>query len=179
MDWLTLLVLAVGLAMDAMAVSTARGLVSPRRHEGLLLAIAFGGFQAAMPAAGWWLGAWMGPLVDRWIEWIAGILLAGIGLKMLWDSHGEPEEIDPRPLGIGALLVLAIATSIDAFAAGVSLQVFELPLLLSVGVIGGVAAGLSALGFSLGHRIGGRLGGRLERFGGVVLLLLAAKALLT
>ena len=177
MDWLTLLVLAVGLAMDAMAVSAARGLVSRRKREAVSLAVVFGAFQAAMPALGWWLGSLVGPLFERWAVWIAAGLLAAIGAKMLWDTRGDDDEAEEGPLTMLALFTLGLATSIDAFAAGVSLTMLELPLVLSIALIGGMTAALSALGFAVGRRAGARLGRRLERFGGVILLLLAVKAI--
>lgn len=178
MDWLTVLVLAVGLAMDAMAVSAARGLVSRRKREALLLALVFGAFQGAMPALGWWLGALVGPLFERWTAWIAAGLLAAIGLKMLWDARGEEDDDQPEegPLTIVMLVTLGIATSIDAFAAGVSLTMLDLPFGLSIAIIGGMTAALSALGFAVARRAGEQLGRRLARFGGVILLLLAVKA---
>ena len=116
-DLATLLVLAVGLAMDAMAVSAARGLVSRRKREALQLAVAFGFFQAAMPALGWWLGALVGPMFERWTAWIAAGLLAAIGSKMLWDARGDGDDEEPAetgPLSVVSLLTLGIATSIDA-----------------------------------------------------------------
>lgn len=179
MHWPTLLVLAVGLAMDAMAVSAARGLVSKRKREAVQLAVVFGVFQAAMPALGWWLGSLIGPMFERWAAWIAAGLLAAIGAKMLWDARGGEEDdgADEGPLTSLALFTLGVATSIDAFAAGISLTMLELPLLLAISIIGGVTAGLSVVGFALGRRAGDRLGRRLERFGGVILLLLAVKAI--
>ncbi len=179
MHWPTLLVLAVGLAMDAMAVSAARGLVSRRKREAVQLAMVFGAFQAAMPALGWWLGSLVGPLFERWAVWVAAGLLAAIGAKMLWDTRGDDEGDDAEqgPLTMLTLFTLGVATSIDAFAAGVSLTMLDLPLILSIALIGGVPAGLSGLGFALGRRAGDRLGRRLERFGGVILLLLAVKAI--
>src|SRR5690606_5198935 len=106
------------------------------------LAVAFGAFQAAMPALGWWLGSLVGPLFERWAVWIAAGLLAAIGTKMLWDTRGSDDDDDEEegPLTLLTLLTLGVATSIDAFAAGISLTMLDLPLVLSIALIGGVTA---------------------------------------
>lgn len=181
MSHLILLAFAVGLAMDAMAVSAARGVVSRRKREATQLAVVFGIFQAGMPALGWMLGAFLGPHVGRWTSWIAAALLAGIGVKMLWDGRpgADAPDTPTRPLGPGLLLLLGVATSIDAFAAGISMPVLDLPLLASAVTVGVVTSVLSLVGFSVALRVGERFGARVARFGGAVLLLLAAKAFYT
>ncbi len=130
MSFAATLLLAVGLAMDATAVSAARGLAAPAigaRHV-LLVGGFFGGFQAGMPVLGWLLGARLGPIVQAWDHWIAFGLLAAIGLKMLWEARGggEGAREDERerkgkgaggdPFGLRTMLLLSIATSIDALA---------------------------------------------------------------
>jgi manganese efflux pump family protein len=176
------LLLSVGLAMDATAVSAARGLTTPRilpRHV-LLVAGFFGGFQALMPLLGWFVGSEIGPMVQAWDHWIAFVLLFAIGAKMLWEARGSADEgIKPGkdPFGIQVMLVLAVATSIDALAVGVTLPMLHAPLVLSLASIGVTTAILSALGLLAGRRFGAVLGKRLEVVGGLVLIGLGIKIL--
>jgi len=176
--------LAVGLAMDATAASVAQGLRAPRilpRHV-LLVAFLFGGFQALMPLLGWLLGSQIGPAVQAWDHWIAFGLLGAIGAKMLWEAKSS-EALDPddgspaTPLQLKVLLVLAVATSIDAFAAGVTLPVMKAPLGPSLAIIGVTTAVLSALGLLLGRRFAPSLGRRLDVVGGLMLIGLGTKIL--
>lgn len=186
MSFGAVLVLALGLAMDATAVSAARGLVVPelRARHVLLVSVYFGGFQALMPLLGWIVGASVGPLVQAWDHWVAFVLLGAIGGKMLWDAWGaegetEPGDDTPRadPFGAKVMLALALATSIDAFAVGVTLPMLRAPLALSIATIGITTALLSALGLLAGRRFGALLGKRLEVVGGIVLVGLGTKIL--
>lgn len=183
MSFGALLLLAVGLAMDATAVSAARGLAVPaiRARHVLLVAVFFGGAQALMPIIGWLLGAQVGPLVQAWDHWIAFALLTFIGGKMLWEARGTESggaAAPADPFAFRPMLILAIATSIDAFAVGVTLPMLDAPLLLSVVTIGVVTAVLSAAGLFLGRRFGALLGKRLDLAGGVVLIGLGFKILI-
>lgn len=179
-----LLLLALGLAMDATAVSAARGLSTPKilpRHVALV-AVFFGGFQALMPALGWLLGSKLGPLVQAWDHWIAFALLAAIGGKMLWEARAgeseEPKETSQSDLfGLNVMLVLAIATSIDSLAAGITLPLLEAPMLLSFATIGITTALLSSMGLFAGRYFGSLLGKRLDAAGGLVLIGLGTKIL--
>jgi putative Mn2+ efflux pump MntP len=178
----SLLALAGGLAMDAAAVSAARGLAVPvlRARHFALVAVFFGGFQALMPLLGWFLGRQLGPLVVAWDHWIAFGLLGGIGAKMLWEarSGGDEAQMDQDdPFGIRVMLVLAIATSIDAFAVGVMLPMLDAPLGLSLATIGVVTALLSMAGLLAGRRFGALLGRRLDSVGGLALIALGFKIL--
>ncbi|MCC6527317.1 MAG: manganese efflux pump [Polyangiaceae bacterium] len=183
MDFPSLLALSVGLAMDATAVSAARGLAVPqlRVRHAVKVALFFGGFQAGMPLAGWALGSGVGPYVAAWDHWIAFALLAGIGLKMLHEARqagGPPEGRSERELfGLRVMLVLAVATSIDAFAVGITLPMLDAPLAVSLTTIGVTTAVLSALGLVAGRRFGALLGRRLDAFGGLVLVALGVKIL--
>lgn len=189
MSFGAILFLAVGLAMDATAVAAARGLAAPKllpRHVALV-AIFFGGFQALMPLIGWGVGSSVGPLVQAWDHWIAFVLLAAIGGKMLWEARGaeddEGAEGDERaspavdPFGLRVMLVLAVATSIDALAVGCTLPMLNAPFLLSLATIGLTTALLSALGLFAGRRFGALLGKRLDLAGGLVLVGLGTKIL--
>jgi len=185
LSFLSILVLSLGLAMDAMAVSAAKGIAVPKilpRHVGLVAAF-FGGFQALMPLVGWGIGASVGRFVDAWAHWIAFGLLGAIGAKMLWEARGQENadsdkgrDVDPFALRI--MLVLAIATSIDALAVGVSLPMLKAPIVLTLATIGATTAALSALGLYAGRRFGALLGKRLDVLGGLVLIGLGTKILL-
>lgn len=178
-----ILLLAFGLAMDAMAVSAARGLALRQirfRHVALVAGF-FGGFQALMPLFGWLLGSSLGKVVQAWDHWIIFVLLSGIGGKMLWEAfHGDDDEVvdEADALGLKVLLLLAIATSIDALGAGFALPLMGAPLGLSLATIGITTAVLSALGLFAGHRFGKTLGSRLDMLGGLVLIGLGVKSLL-
>lgn len=179
----SILVLALGLAMDATAVCAARGCAAPRiraRHV-LLVALFFGGFQALMPLLGWLLGHGVGPLVQAWDHWIAFVLLAAIGGKMLWEARSadkaEPEA-NANLFGLRVLLLLAIATSIDALAVGFTLPMLNAPLGLSLVTIGVTTAITSAAALCVGRRFGDALGNRPDLVGGVVLIGLGTKILI-
>lgn len=181
----SIVALAVGLAMDAMAAAATRGLTVTRlrwRHV-LLVGGLFGGFQALMPLIGYWIGDAIGPAFEAWDHWIAFALLGGIGAKMIHGAwRGDEAEtvigngVDPFSLRI--LVPLALATSIDALAAGVTLPMLNAPFVLSLATIGIVTSGLSVAGLFLGRRFGVLIGSRLDGFGGVVLLGLAGKTLI-
>lgn len=187
MSFSSILLLAVGLAMDATAVAAARGLAAPRitaRHVALVAAF-FGGFQALMPLVGFGIGAFVGarvgPLVQSIDHWVAFALLAGLGGKMLWEARGDDDDDDGAPeedlFGGKAMFLLAIATSIDALAVGITLPLLGADLLLSCATIGVTTAVLSAAGLFLGRRFGALLGRRLDALGGIVLIGLGVKLL--
>jgi len=176
-----ILVLAVGLAMDAAAVSAARGMATPTlrlRHVALVAGF-FGGFQALMPLLGWFIGDRMGPLVRAVDHWIAFGLLVAIGAKMLWEARGEPSPASEKGdlFGLRIMLVLAVATSIDAFAVGITLPMLNAPLVMSLVTIGTTTAVLSALALYAGRRFGAVLGKRLDVFGGLLLIALGVQIL--
>lgn len=183
-----ILLLAVGLAMDATAVAAARGMAAPRfvLRNVILVALLFGGAQALMPLLGWLVGMRIGPWVAAWDHWIAFVLLGGIGAKMLWEARGgagadaDAETPSPTqdPFGLRLLLLLALATSVDAFAAGLTLPMLGAPMLMSLATIGVTTALLSAGGLYAGRRFGALLGKRLDVFGGLVLIGLGTKILI-
>jgi putative Mn2+ efflux pump MntP len=177
-----ILLLSVGLAMDATAVSAARGVAVPLLRARHLVAVAafFGGFQALMPMIGWLLGASVGPLVQAWDHWIAFALLAFIGAKMLADARRTDDEVAGTAVDQFAwktMVVLAVATSIDSLAAGFTLPMLDAPFALSLLTIGVTTAFLSAAGLVAGRRFGAMLGKRLEVAGGLVLIGLGLKIL--
>jgi manganese efflux pump family protein len=169
--------------MDATAVAAARGLAAKReiraRHV-LLVACFFGGFQALMPLVGYIVGSKLGPSVERFDHWIAFVLLGAIGAKMLHEAWAHHSEESPSPRDLfrpEVLLVLAVATSIDALAAGVTLPMLGAPLALSLVTIGVTTALLSGLGLLAGRRFGDSLGKRLDIAGGLLLIGLGTKIL--
>lgn len=183
MSFVSTFVLAVGLAMDAVAVSAARGCAAPalRLRHLALVAVFFGGFQALMPLAGWFAGKAIGPLVAVWDHWLAFVLLAGIGAKMVWESRqARPEQLVKSNLfGLGVMLLLAIATSIDALAAGITLPMVGASLLPSIITIGLTTAVLSALGLVAGRRFGAGFGKHADAVGGLILIALGVKIVVT
>lgn len=168
------LALALALAMDAFAVALTQG--ARFRHDWrsvAAIALAFGLFQGGMPLLGWQLGSLALPLVEAWDHWIAGGLLAFLGIQMIW--IGEADGDGPPKLSGLALLAAAVATSIDAFAAGITLPTLGVPPLASCALIAVVTSALSALAIELGQRAGDRFGRHAEVAGGVVLIALGAK----
>lgn len=184
MNVVAIFLLSVALAMDASAVAATLGMGVPelRARHIVRTAVLFGGFQAMMPFFGWHLGARLGPTFQAWDHWIAFALLAGIGLKMLWEarSPGDDETVlasNGDRFAFRQLVVLAIATSIDALAAGITLPMMNAPLAFSLAMIGVVTAVLSTIGLFLGRRFGRAFGKRPEAVGGVVLIGLGVKIL--
>jgi manganese efflux pump family protein len=179
---LEILILGVALAMDAMAVAGARGLAAKhvRPRDALLVAAFFGGAQALMPALGGLAGASFASRVTGWGHWLTFAVFVGLGLKMIYEALGGSDDDDEigDPFGVKVLAMLAVATSIDALAAGVTLAMRGASLVTACATIGIVTAVLSFVGTFVGHRFGTRAGRRLDVFGGLVLLGLAAKVLI-
>ena len=183
MDLLTLLTLAVGLAMDAFAVSICKGLAMREKvlKKGVIVGLWFGGFQALMPLIGWLLGSQFQKYITSIDHWIAFILLAFIGGKMLWDVFHEKEEettekVDAR-LDHKELFMLAIATSIDALAVGIAFACLDVQIWSSISIIGCVTLVLSFCGVWIGNRFGNRFEKKAEIAGGLVLILIGVKIL--
>lgn len=175
-----ILLLALGLAMDATAVAASRGLVAPRvtGRDALRIGFVFGGFQAAMPAIGWGLGAGLGDTIQAVDHWIAFVILGALGGRMLWQAlKGGDEEAGDGHLEWKALLPLAVATSIDALAAGVTLPLAGAPFATTLVAIGLVTAALSAAALLAGRRLGAHFGSRVEVLGGLILAGLGVKIL--
>lgn len=178
-----LVLIAVGLSMDAFAVAMGKGLCMKKIQYGYatVIALFFGGFQALMPLIGWQLGRQFSAQISFLDHWIAFILLALIGLKMIWGAHREKNaEEDPCDLVVNyqELFLLAVATSIDALAAGITFAFLDTPILLAVAVIGGITFGISFAGVIIGQLFGSRFKTKAEYFGGGVLILIGLKILL-
>ncbi len=177
------LTLAVGLSMDATAVAAAKGFAAQelRPTHVLKTSLMFGGFQAGMPVLGWVVGSRFASSIEAWDHWIAFALLGGIGAKMIVDViRGESEEEAEKEtshFGFWPLLVLAVATSIDALVAGLTLPLMAVPIAVAAALIGVTTAGLSAAGAHAGRKLGARIGRKLDVVGGILLIGLGAKIL--
>ena len=178
-----LALIAVGLSMDAFAVALCKGLCMKKlnlRH-GAVIALFFGGFQLVMPLLGWALGKQFERYITPLDHWIAFALLLYIGGKMIWEALRTQEEeacpVDEK-LNYRELLMMAVATSIDALAVGITFAFLQTPILPAVMLIGLITFALSLLGVVLGHRFGTRFKTGAEIGGGVVLVLIGLKILL-
>ena len=174
-----LFVIAVGLSMDAFAVSICKGLAAKnvRREQPVIAGLYFGGFQALMPLAGYLLGSRFQSMIQRVDHWIAFVLLALIGANMVRESQGEAEHLDDS-FTPGTMLPLAVATSIDALAVGVTFAFLNVRIIPAAALIGVTTFALSAIGMRLGNVFGARYQARAELAGGIVLILMGVKILL-
>ena len=177
----SLFLVALGVSADAFAVALGKGLHMRRfdLRNALIIAAAFGLFQAVMPVIGWFLGTQFAAYITGVDHWVAFGLLALIGGKMLWDafSKHEDDKNDER-LRVRQLLLLAVATSIDALAVGISLAFLSVSIVEAAVTIGIITLVLSFAGVALGHRVGTRFRGPAEIAGGVILILIGTKILL-
>lgn len=184
MGFVELLLIGVGLSMDAFAVSICKGLGMQRVNWGhsLVIALFFGGFQALMPLLGWALGSQFAAYVTPVAPWVAFALLAFVGGKMLWDAFHEGEEDeagqDTDRLDVKELFMLAIATSIDAYAVGLSFAFLQVDIVSSVAIIGVTTFALSLVGVSAGNIFGSRWERPSTIAGGAILILIGLHTLL-
>ena len=185
MTLLEIFLVGIGLSMDAFAVAICKGLAMPtiNRKQTLLIAAYFGVFQALMPLTGWLLGSQFARHVTKMAPWIAFVLLAWIGGSMLRESLSkkeEDEEVEPVELRHKELFLLAVATSIDALAVGVSFSMVELSVSIgaAAALIGCTTFAISVGGVFVGHIFGARYKNRAEFVGGAILLLIGVKILL-
>lgn len=179
MEFWELFTIAVGLSMDAFAVAVCKGLAVPRlqwRHVGLA-GLYFGGFQAAMPWLGYLLGKQFADLIVHIDHWIAFFLLALIGGNMILESRGKAERVDAS-FSPKTMIPMAVATSIDALAVGVTFAFLQVQIVPSVCTIGITTFLFSALGIWIGKWFGCRLKSKAELFGGLILVLIGCKILL-
>ena len=167
-------VLAFGLAMDATAVAAARGLVS-RPREGVVMPLVFGVAHVVAITLGWLVGRVAGEYITAWDHWVAFALLVGIGLKMML-AKPEAAGDDVRE-GPWFFVVLAVATSIDAIAAGFTLPLLAAPPWIAIVLIGVIVTACTLAAYYAGGRLGARLGTRLSRVGGLVLVAIGVRIL--
>ena len=174
-----LFILAVGLSMDAFAVSVCKGLSMQKMNwmHALVIGLYFGGFQAGMPLIGYLLGMGFQSRIEAVDHWIAFLLLGFIGINMIRESRDTDEEhVDPS-IGFRTMVVLAVATSIDALAVGVTFAFLQVAILPAVCFIGVVTFFLSAVGVKIGNVFGTRYKSRAELTGGIILVLMGIKIL--
>ena len=180
MSLLELFLLAIGLSMDAFAVSVCKGL-SVRRgsmKQALTVGIWFGGFQALMPFLGYLLGITFSSLITSIDHWTAFVLLAFIGFNMIREARSDEENESNDRFDFKAMLPLAVATSIDALAVGVTFAFLRVNIVPAVSFIGCITFLLSAIGLKAGNIIGAKIRSRAEFAGGLVLILMGIKILL-
>lgn len=175
-----LFVIAVGLSMDAFAVSVCKGLSAGRVRLGhaLTAGIWFGGFQALMPFLGWLLGSRFQSFISSVDHWIAFLLLGLIGLNMVRESRSQEEEEVGASFAPKAMLPLAVATSIDALTVGITFAFLRVEIYWAITLIGVTTFVLSAIGVKAGSIVGERGKSRAELAGGLVLILMGCKILI-
>jgi putative Mn2+ efflux pump MntP len=182
MGFLELLFIAVGLSMDAFAASLCKGLSldKPSLRNSVIVSLFFGGFQAVMPLIGWLLGKQFESYITKVDHWIAFGLLAFIGGKMIIETF-KKDECTGRcevALNLKELTLMAVATSIDALAVGVTFAFLQVLIVPSVLIIGIITFAISLAGVFIGHSFGVKLKAKAELAGGVVLILIGIKILL-
>lgn len=176
--------IGVGLSMDAFAASICKGLNMRRLNvkNMLIIGLFFGGFQALMPLAGWILGKQFESYITSVDHWVAFALLVFIGGKMIYDVFHEDDENysgeKTDKLGMKEVLTLAVATSIDALAVGISFAFLQVDILKAVSVIGVTTFVLSLIGVAVGHIFGSKYEKKATLAGGVILILIGLKILL-
>ena len=178
-----ILLLSVGLAMDAFAVAICKGLAFSKtsvKHY-ITVGLWFGGFQALMPLIGYFLGCTFSSYIEKIDHWVAFALLLLIGLNMIKEALGKEEEADEKMttgLAVGTMLVLAVATSIDALAVGVSLAFLNVNIWVAVLLIGVITFAISSAGVKIGNVFGTKYKKKAEFAGGAILIILGIKILI-
>jgi len=179
--FVTVLLTGIGLAMDAFAVAVCKGLKMQKLNykQMGLIALFFGGFQALMPLIGWILGKGFEAYIKSIDHWVAFGLLLFIGGKMAYESFkSDDDEECCSKFDIKELLIMAIATSIDALAVGIAFALKEINIFVAIAVIGIVTFIISALGVFIGHKFGAVYKSKAELAGGIILMLIGTKILL-
>ena len=184
MGYLEIFLTGIALAMDAFAVSICKGIKMPRLRKShiVIIAVFFGGFQMLMPLIGWLLGSQFVQYISKFDHWIAFALLAFIGVKMAIESFKHEEEECCKcesKLDLKELVVLAIATSIDALAVGITFALYpDINILPSISIIGIVTFVICAGGVVIGHKFGAKFKSKAELLGGIVLVIIGLKLLI-
>lgn len=170
--------IAIGLSMDAFAVSICKGVSIPKMSwkKALLVGLFFGVFQAVMPLIGYFIGSQFAHLIQDVDHWIAFVLLVLLGIKMLKGDH-EEEKVDDS-FSFKTLTLLAIATSIDALAVGITFSFLQISIWLAITLIGVITFVFCIIGVKIGNAFGSRFKTTAERIGGIILILMGLKILL-
>lgn len=183
--FIELLLMGIGLAMDAFAVSICKGLAMRKvnKKQAIIIGLFFGGFQALMPLAGWLLGIQFESYITGIDHWIAFVLLAFIGGKMIVEAIKPEEGIEvgkmDQPLDLKEMFILAIATSIDALAVGVTFAFLDYPIVESISIIGIVTLLISIGGVYVGNFFGNKYKNKAEFAGGLILVFIGLRILLS
>ena len=181
MDIISILLIGIGLAMDAFSVSVSEGIIlkKPTLGQSAKIALFFGIFQFIMPCIGYLLGSAFADYITAFDHYIAFVLLGFIGGKMIYEAICEKEEGEIKnPLSFNTLLVLAIATSIDALAVGVSFAFLKVDIWISVLLIGITTCLFSMVGINIGNFFGSRFKSTAELLGGIILVVMGVKILI-
>ena len=179
MDLLTLLTLAVGLAMDAFAVSICKGLAMREKvlKKGIIVGLWFGGFQALMPTIGFFLGTQFKDQITSIAHWIAFVLLGLIGINMVKEALSNDEEQADDSIAVKEMFMLAVATSIDALAVGITFAFLNVHIVSAASMIGVCTFLISFAGVKIGNIFGTKYKSKAELAGGIILILLGFKIL--
>jgi putative Mn2+ efflux pump MntP len=181
MELSLVLLTGIGLAMDCFAVSLAAGttITQGKTKAALIIAACFGGFQAMMALIGWLAGTWLAPVIASFDHWAAFIILSVIGGKMIIEGFSGGEERQNDYLALPVLLLLSVATSIDSLGIGLSLAFISSGILIEAAIIGLISLLISFTGVMIGGRLAFRFGRMVEIAGGVLLILIGIRILLT
>jgi putative Mn2+ efflux pump MntP len=179
MDMLTIILIAIGLAMDAFAVSIARGITinNQRQKIAIVMATFFAVFQMFMPVIGWLAGVGLEDLIIGIDHWVAFGLLTFIGVRMIYESTKKPDPDKENNLRLHTLLMLSVATSIDALMVGLSFAFVQTAIVVPIVAIGIVTFSLSYVGFVFGNVLGNIFGSKVKAVGGVILIAIGVKIL--
>ena len=180
MGIIELLLLSVGLGMDAFAVSVCKGISMKKMDwkKAIIIGLYFGGFQVLMPVIGYFLGSALESLITNIDHWIAFILLGIIVGKMIKDSFADESDNCNDDVSFKTMFVLAVATSIDALAIGITFAFLNVNLILAITIIGVITFILAVIGIKIGNRFGDKYQNKAELVGGIILALLGIKILL-
>jgi len=184
MNFIDIIFISFALAMDAFAVSIASGShrFMRNRRSAIRLAFHLGLFQFIMPVIGWYIGSGISNIVNSFSQWLAFGLLLIIGIKMIFESFQSDSEFTHKssdPSKGGSLIMLSIATSIDAFGVGLSLAFLNINIWYSASIIGFITASLSIIGIIIGNKLGSKFGKKMEIAGGILLILIGLRILFT
>ena len=180
MGILELILLCIGLGMHAFAVSVCKGISMKKMNwkKACIIGLYFGGFQAIMPVIGYFFGSSFESIITNIDHWLAFILLAIIGTKMIQEAFQKEEEEYNEDISVKTMLVLSIATSIDALAVGITFAFFKVNLLLAITLIGTITFILSVIGTKIGNKFGDKYKSKSELAGGIILIIIGLKILL-
>lgn len=180
MSIIEIILLSIGLAMDAFAVAICKGLSMKKMNwkNAIIIALYFGVFQALMPVLGYFLGTTFENLVTSIDHWLAFILLVAIGGNMIKEAFSKDEEGKDDRVDFKTMIVLAVATSIDALAIGITFAFLNVNIMLSVSCIGIITFAISLIGVKIGNRFGDKFQNKAELLGGIILIILGLKILL-